>query len=244
MGNLSHLDPAIQKVEFKLTVLAAEEARCRPCFEGAGPTAAAQGVLLRHQGPRALRQRPRAPRSGDTGRRRRLDRQVAAGRLATTKPAGARSTESGSSSTWWGTSRSPRQSSTASRIAARSRRSRTERSLGSLFSGKQEQLFADELPTGSRWMSSRCWARSTRASGTSSPRDSRTRSASRSGLCRTRLASSSSRSRCQPTKRDAQTAFRALLTGLEVGHVGDPDAEDAARAQVLRRPAAGPTWGL
>ena len=77
--------------------------------------------------------------------------------------------------------------------------------------------------TGSRCMSSRCWARSTRASGTSTTlRDSHTRSASRSGPCRTRLASSSSRSRFPPTKRATRrTAFRALLTGLELDVAGD-----------------------
>ena len=144
--DLGHLDPAIQKVEFKITVLAGRGShRCRPCFTRRAANRSGRKVYFYDTKDLALYGknlvlRARVTQGDDddsTVKLRPVD-------LATTKPAGGRSTESGSSSTWWATSRSAPQSSTESRIAARSRRSRRNSArLGSLFSGKQEQLIAD-----------------------------------------------------------------------------------------------------
>ena len=174
-GDLAHLDPAIQKVEFKITVLAGDEAEVQAVLhEGGPPTAAAQGVLLRHQGPRALRREPRAPRPGDAGRRRRLDRQIewpARPELRQSQLAADRRNR-GSSSTWWETSRFSAPQSSMESGSRRHRRSRGETVSGRFaVLGKQEQLIADYAAgTGSRCMSLRCSARSTRASGTSTTR--------------------------------------------------------------------------
>jgi hypothetical protein len=203
-GDLGHLDPAIQKVEFKLTVLAGEEGKVQALLQREGGQPQRRKVYFYDTKDlvlygKDLVLRARVTQGDDDDSTVKLRPVDLADDEASWQQIGGIRIELDVV----GHKRVP-----SAKLDGEPDRGEIEevearqRPVGSLFSGKQDGSSPTMRRTGSRCMSSRCWARSMRASGTStSLRDSHTRSASRSGRCRTRLASSSSRSRFPPTKR-------------------------------------------
>ena len=123
-GSFDELDPAIQKLEFKVTVLPAEEPKVQAELGRARVSPARRKVYFYDTPQLALFAKDLVLRARVTDG----DDDDSTLKLRTSPRAGPRPTTSGSSSTWWARSRSPRPSSTGSPIAVRSSRSSAARS--------------------------------------------------------------------------------------------------------------------
>ena len=223
-GDLGHLDHAIHKVELKVTLLAADEEKVQALLQkdGAGRSGArctsttrkALALYGEHLVPRAR------VTQGDNDHSTVKLRPV---ELADDQASWRRIDGIRIELDVVGGERVPSAKLDGNPDRVRSRESRRNGALSVRCSpASRRSSSPTRRRTVSRYVGSRSWAQSTRTSGTSTIRkDSRTRPASRSGLCRTRLTSSSFRSRFPPTKRTTRKRRSAPSCA------GRSDAEDA-----------------